>query len=334
MKPKFLHSLLYGISLALLLSACSPAFVGGKPWELSVPIPSQGLAINLGLGVAFLAAFWLFFRNRPVERLSALKSTLLLTCIIFLVKFIGVTLHESGHGLYQLISGKNIELYVHPFAFAAYSRPFADWGAWEHISGSAFALPAAFLISLPFWKRRSLSNLPFLMLFPWVAIADGMYILQRQGDFRNLMQVTGVPGSVLIVVGGLIACVGLTLWFSLLPLLGLSSRDKKAFLVIPAALFLWTFSSLIVAHLVVPGAPYVVKYRLAEEILQGVDNNYYFNTILGVIFALLYLTLYRWVRRWLPAGLQMETVNLTWKNFRLPGLLFAASVILGLIIII
>ena len=99
-----------------------------------------------------------------------------------------------------------------------------DFGVWTHISGSAVALPAALLISLLFWKRRSLATLPFLMLFPWVAFNNGLYIFQRQGDYRNLMQVTGLPDIFFIGVGGLIAGVGLVLLFSLLPLLALQDR--------------------------------------------------------------------------------------------------------------
>ncbi len=57
------------------------------------------------------------------------------------------------------------------------------------------------------------------------------------------------------------------------------------------------------------------------------------NIVMGVLLALLYLTVYRWLRPRLPAGLRMETVNLTWRDLRLPGLLFVTSVIVGGIII-
>jgi hypothetical protein len=320
------------VLLALLLTACSSAVEGTTPRAYTIPIPTKGLGIGLGLGLVFLVGFWLFFRHRPIERLSALQSMLLLACLFFPLRFMGLILHEGGHALYQLVRGFSVTLYVHPFAFAGYSRPMADFSVWTHISGSAVAIPAALLISLPFWKRRSRSNLPFLMLFPWVAINDGMYMLQRQGDFHNLMQVTGLPGIVLIGVGALIAGIGLILFHSLLPLLGLSPRDRKSLLVVPAAMFLWASSSMLVAHLVVPGSPIDVKYGLAWEIVSG-TNDYYMNTVLGVLFASLYLTLYRWVRPRLPAGLRMETVNLTWRDLRLPGLLFVVSVILGLMII-
>ncbi len=334
MNPKSLHLLLYVTILALLLTACSSAVAGTDPWALTMPFPTKGLVIGLGLVLAFSVGFWLFFRHHPIERLSAFQSTLLLACLIFQLRFMGLILHEGGHALYTLVCDvNNISLYVHPFAFSGYARPMSNFHSiWTHISGSSVALPVAFLISLPFWKRRSLSNLPFLMLFPWVALNDGMYMLQRQGDYRNLMQITGLPGIVLIVLGTLIACVGLILFFSLLPLLGVSARDRKALLVIPAAMFLWASISMIVAHLVVPGSPFDVKYVLAGEIVP-VTNEYYINAAMGVLFASLYLTFYRWVRPRLPAGLRMETISLTWDNFRLPGLLFVVSIALGFLII-
>jgi hypothetical protein len=332
MNTKSLRLTMCVTTLALLLTACSSAVVGTAPQANTLPFPTMGLIIGLGLGLAFLVGFWLLFRHRHFERLSALQSTLLLACLLFLLRLMGLILHEGGHALYVLARGVGSTLYVHPFAFAGYARPMIDFSVWTHVSGSAVAIPASFLISLPFWKRRSLSNLPFLMLFPWVAFNDGMYMLQRQGDFRNLMQVTGLPDIVLIGLGALIAGVGLVLLFSLLPLLGLSPRDRKSLLVVPAAMFLWAFSSMLVAHLVVPGSPIDVRYSLAREIVPGTDD-YYVNAIMGVLLAVLYLTLYRWVRPRLPAGLRMETVNLTWRDLRNPGLLFIVSLILGLIVI-
>jgi hypothetical protein len=332
MVPKSLLLIFYGSILALLLTSCSSAVASTDPWAMTIPFQTKGLVIGLGLVLASLVGFWLSFRHRPVERLSALQSMLLLAFLIFQLRFMGLILHEGGHALYQLVRGFGVTLYVHPFAFSGYSRPMVDFSVWTHISGTAVALPAALLISLPFWKHRSLSNLPFLMLFPWVALNDGMYMLQRQGDYHNLMQVTGLPGPVLITAGAMIAGVGLILFFSLLPLVGLSPGDRKSLLVIPTAMFLWAFLSMLVAHLVVPGSPFAIKYGLAWEIVPG-TNDYYMNAIMGVLFALLYLTLYHWLRPILPGGLRMEAVNLTWRNFRLPGVLFAVSLILGLMII-
>ena len=332
MKPKILKLVLFVPIPALLLTACSSVEKGIALRLNTIPIPAKGLYIGLVLVLAFLVGFWFFFRHHPVERLSALQSTLFLACLFFPLRFMGLVLHEGGHGLYQLVRGFGVTLFVHPFAFSGYSRPMVDFSVWTHISGSAFAIPAALLIFLLFWKHRSFSTLPFLMIFPWVAINDGMYMLQRQGDYHNLLQITGLPGIVLIILGSLIACVGLVLFFSLLPLLGLSSRDLKSLLVVPAAMFLWAFFSMLLAHLVVPVSPYAIKYDLVWEIVPG-TNDYYMNAVIGIIFALLYLTLYRWLRPRLPAGLRMETINLSWKDLRLPGLLFAISVMLGLVII-
>jgi hypothetical protein len=318
--------------LTPLLTACSSVERGTTLRLNTIPIPAKGLFIGLGMGLVFLIGFWLFFRHHPVERLSAFQSMLFLACLFFPLRFIGLILHEGGHGLYQLVRGYGITLFVHPFAFSGYSRPMVDFSVWTHISGSAFAIPAALLIFLLFWKHRSFATLPFLMIFPWVAINDGMYMLQRQGDYHNLMQVTGLPGIVLIGLGSLIAGIGLILFFSLLSLLGMSSRDRKSFLVVPAAMFLWAFSSMLMAHLVVPGSPYAIKYDLVWEIVPG-TNDYYMNAVIGVIFAALYFTLFHWVRPRLPAGLQMETVQLNWRALRLPSFLFVISVILGLVII-
>lgn len=289
--------------------------------------------IGLVIVLVFVAAFWLLFRNHPGERMSALQSTLVLTCMLFVLRFIGLILHEGGHALYLLLSGYPATLYVHPFDFSGYARPMGNFDVWTHLSGSALAISASLLISLPFWKRRSLSALPFLMLFPWVAFNDGMYMLQRQGDYRNLLEVTGLPDIVFICVGGIIAIVGLTLLLSLLPLLGLSPRGVKALLVVPSAMLLWGLSSMLLARLLVPGSWIDVEYSLAPEITRGASDNY-FEGIMGLILAAVYLTLYRLARPRLPSGLRMETINLNWRDLRLPALLFGTSVILGLVIIL
>jgi len=90
--------------------------------------------------------------------------------------------------------------------------------------------------------------------------------------------------------------------------------------------------SMLVAHLVVPGSPYDVQYSIAAELIPN-TNNFAIGTASWVILAMLYVTLFRWVYPRLPAWLRTETVALTWKDLRLPALLAAVSVILGLIII-
>ena len=117
--------------------------------SLSVAIP---IALTLALG------FWLLFRKRPEERLPALRSTLLMFCILLTLRFMHLVLHEGGHALELFVRGIPLTLYVHPFSFAGYARPLI-LGLWKDIGGSATALPLSLLISLLFWKRRSFTML-------------------------------------------------------------------------------------------------------------------------------------------------------------------------------
>jgi hypothetical protein len=48
----------------------------------------------------------------------------------------------------------------------------------------------------------------------------------------------------------------------------------------------------------------------------------------------LYVTLFRRISPRLPAWLRNETVDLTWKDLRLPAILWAICVGIGLIIVI
>ena len=291
-----------------------------------------GLMRALVIVLVLLTGFWLLFRDNPSERLPALRATLLFTSLLFVMGFAALVLHEGGHALYLLVKGVPVTLYVHPFAFAGYSRPIIDSSIWKDILGAAVAIPVAMVISLPFWKQRSLALLPLVIICPYVLFGNGMYIFSREGDFQNLMQTTGLPPIVLIIVGALIALAGILLLFSLFPLLGLTPRDKRALFAIPAALFLWGSLSMIVACLVVPGSPIDQKYFLASEILPP-TSSFHVNTILGAVLAVLYLTLYRWLYPKLPAGLRTEVVSPNWKDLRFPAVLAVICVMLGLIII-
>lgn len=55
--------------------------------------------------------------------------------------------------------------------------------------------------------------------------------------------------------------------------------------------------------------------------------------VIWTLLAVLYVTLWPRVHPRLPAWLRTETVSLTWKHLRLPGLLAAISVAMGIIII-
>jgi hypothetical protein len=90
---------------------------------------------------------------------------------------------------------------------------------------------------------------------------------------------------------------------------------------------------LIVGTLVVPGSPADVVHGLGEEILAIAKSSLPLYLIAGTVLAGTHVTLYCRLYPKLPAWLRAETVTLAWKDLRLPALLAAASVILGLIII-
>ena len=81
-----------------------------------------------------------------------------------------------------------------------------------------------------------------------------------------------------------------------------------------------------------PGSPIDLEYFLGREIIFSA-NSFVFPMIIGIVLAVLYVTLFRKLYPRLPAWLRTETVSLTWKDLRLPGILWAVSVIIGLIII-
>ena len=152
------------------------------------------------------------------------------------------------------------------------------------------------------------------------------------GDFQNVIQSTALPSSLFIIPGAVIICIGIVLLFSLLPFAGLDPGDHKALFAFPAALFLMSALSFMVAHLVVPGSPIDLEYFLDREILLGA-NSFMPMFIVGLVLAVLYITLFRRLYLRLPAWLRTYPVLLAWKDLRMPAILACASVILGLVII-
>jgi hypothetical protein len=128
--------------------------------------------------------------------------------------------------------------------------------------------------------------------------------------------------------------VGSFLTLSLFPLLGLSPQDKKSLFVIPAGYFLCTVLGLAIAYLIVPGSSFYITEWVVEETLVLAYQAIISLPVMGLILAVLYVSLFRRLYPKLPAWLRTETVTLAWKDLRLPAVLAAISVILGLIIII
>jgi hypothetical protein len=275
-------------------------------------------------------------KSKPLP--TVIRSTLLLFCVVFQVNFVFMILHEGGHALDILAHGVSIKiLYAHPFSFSGYARPLADWNnVWMHISGTVVSLLVSLLIFILIWKRRSISSLPLVMLFPWTAILSGIgviYIPARTGDYYNIMQLTGLPGAVFYVPCILLVLLGIFFIVSLLPLLGLAPEDARSLFPFPAGVLLWSILSITVAYLLVPGSPINVQYQLGDDIIQTANSAPITAGIMGVLIVAVYVGLYRWIYPKLPAWLRTDTVQLAWKDLRLPALLAAVSVILGLIVI-
>jgi hypothetical protein len=268
--------------------------------------------------------------------MKTLRSTLLLFLLAFPVYFIVLVFHEGGHALHTLaVGGPVLLFYVHPFPMAGYSRPPVDYweNVWFHAAGPALGLMVSLLIFLLFWKRRSITFLPLVMLFPLAAIGQGFIMLMVMGDFNNIVLLTGLPPIIFRVTGLMLVVTAIFLFVSLFPLLGLDPRDLRSLFVVPAAFFLWALVGLIVGTMVVPGSTADVVYGLGEEILAIAKSSLLLYLITGAVLAGTYVTLYRWVYPRLPAWLRTETVQLAWKDLRIPALLAVSSVAIGLIII-
>jgi hypothetical protein len=266
---------------------------------------------------------------------QTIRSTLLLFLLAFPVYFMLLVLHEGGHALHTLVMGGSVSLfYVHPFPMAGFALPPFDWkNVWFHAAGPALVLLVTLLIFILCWRRRSVLLLPLVMLFPWAALMHGIVILMVMDDFNNIVQLTGLSPIIFQVTGLILISVGIFLFVSLFPLLGLAPKDLRSLIVVPAAFLLWALVGLIAGYLFVPGSPADVVFGLGEEILTTAKISPALYVIFGGILAGIYVTLYRWVYPRLPVWLRTETVSLAWKDLRFPAMLAAVSVMLGVIII-
>lgn len=296
----------------------------------SLPFVIVALVIAAGL----LAGFWLNFRKRLSERNPAILSTLLLFCGLFPISFLGFILHEGGHALANLMLGGTVwDFYVHPFTFSGFVRPITDASnVWTHALGYTTNLLASFVIFCLLWKRRSVANLPLVMLLPFWAFYQGLLILMLNGDTANIMQVTGLPAIMFVALGLALVCSGLVLLLALFPLLGLDPADKKSLLILPAAFSLHSFAGWLVAHLLVPGSNFNFRYLEGAAIIESANIMAVAMPLLGGLLAIAYVTLYHKLQSKYPF-LHTETAALTWKDLRLPAVLAVVSILVGLFFI-
>jgi hypothetical protein len=293
-------------------------------------IPSVIFELVLGLGL--LTGFWLYLRKRPSEEKPAILSILLLFCSLLLTNFIFMISHEGGHALAVLILGRTVDaFYIHPFAFMGFVKPFID-SVLLHALGYITSLLVSFVFLRVFWKQRSVTKLPFVMLFP-VGAMQGLQMLILNGDTANILRLTGVPAIGFIGLGLVLVCSGLLLLLALFPLLGLALGDRKSLLVVPAAFSLHSTLGWLIAHLFVPGSSVDLRYLEGANIIESANTLVIVLPILGGLFAVIYVTLFCKIYPKLPVWLHTETVSLTWKDLRIPAVLAVISMVIGLIII-
>jgi len=278
--------------------------------------------------------------NTSSTIVTTLQSTLLVFLLFFPVTFMHMFLHEAGHALVNLIEGDPVHfLYAHPFSFSGFVRPGGDYfSVWGHASGTIFELLVSAVIFILLWKRRSFYTLPFLLVFPWSALYDGMGgifdTLGHTGDYHNIMAITGWSPAGFYLISLILIVGGIFFLISLFPLLGLKPQDRKAFFVLPIGMLLFTTFGLPVAYYLVPGTPIDVQYHVAHEIILSAYYRPIFMGSIGILLAIIYITLYRSLYRRIPEGLRTELVSLSWRDFWYPGLLFSISMILGFIVIL
>ena len=115
-------------------------------------------------------------RMKPSKHLSAIKSTVLFFLILFPLFLLHKVVHEGGHAFVNLIHRiSDTNIYVHPFSFSGYSRPFVDLGvtgnAWYVAAGPIAGVLVPLIIFIPLWKHRSINTLPLVLLFPWAVLS-------------------------------------------------------------------------------------------------------------------------------------------------------------------
>ena len=278
--------------------------------------------------------------NTSSTIVTTLQSTLLVFLLFFPVTFMTMFFHEAGHALFHLFQGVPVHfLYAHPFSFVGYVRPMADYySVGVHASGTVFELLVSAVIFILLWKHRSFYTLPFLMVFPWIALYDGtggiFDILGNTGDYYNILTITGWSPVYYYAISLILTVVGIFFFVSLFPLLGLAPNDKRSLFVLPVGMLLFTVLGIPVAYYLVPGSPIDLQYHLAHEIILSAYYRPLFMGAIGILLALVYITLYCKLYRRIPVSLRTELTSLSWRAFWYPGLLFVISMVLGFMVIL
>jgi hypothetical protein len=174
------------------------------------------------------------------------------------------------------------------------------------------------------------------MWFPWTGSHAFMTVnalAQGIDDFNYVINITGWPAWPFFTIFSILAVVGMFLFVSCFPLLGLKLKDKRTFFVIPVGILLWGLVSFIVAYLCVPGSRADVQFHMGEKLISSAIDGAFAGLIMGALFILVYFTLYRVIERKLPVYMRTEKRNLAWRDLLLRGILSVISIMVGILII-
>lgn len=278
------------------------------------------------------------YEKRNVDA-STIRSMLLLFFILFTLVFIDTLVHEGAHLISNLSHGLTIQLFfAHPFTMNGFVSIVGPGSStvWDFAAGHI----ATVLISLPLfillWRRRSVSILPLVMWFPYTASTALSWVIGLalgMDDFNHIIDMTGWPAWPFFIIFSILAVVGIVLFVSCFPLLGLKLKDKRTLFVIPAASLLYALVGLIVAYLFVPGSPADVQFHLGEWLISAATNGLLLFLYWSVLFIPVYFTLYPIIERKFPAYLRTERRNLVWRDLLIPGILCTISIVVGILII-
>jgi hypothetical protein len=271
------------------------------------------------------------------KNISPIVPSILLLYFAYSFSFIlFLAIHELGHALVGLIKGYIIERFVvHPF-FVSYVLLDPPTVSLESAAaGTICALSVSFVLFILLWKRRSISSLSFLMIFPVTLVMQGIEatggMANPSSDMSWVMYFTGLPAILFYVFGCVLIVLGIFFFLLLFPLIGLAPEDKKSFFVVPIGISLYSCLVVIFSNVFEPVSHEIALNEPVGYALTRAYNYLIIGVLLGVILSILYFKFYHKYFHRLPQSLQTEKVFVTSKDVRIPGIISTLFIVLLLL---
>jgi hypothetical protein len=177
----------------------------------------------------------------PAEEVpSTIRAVVLIAGASFFAYLFGVTVHEVGHYIANVILGvPETRIVLHPFDLSstieagdlseAFGTPARS--AFAGAAGPAFNIALGTLVSLFVWTRRSPGWLPLLMWGPLALLVEGVGMVIGLVDYPNFrsdwvdVMLAGTPPTAIAILAVAAFAVGSTWMMLLLPLAGIRAED-------------------------------------------------------------------------------------------------------------